>query len=116
MKLIIDTRSNEKTIIALVVDGKRMEESLQTNHVHSQAVLPLIEKLLKENNFSLKDIKQVEVPVDSGSYTGRRVGAAIATTLGILLNIPVNAMRSPAQIHIPYEKDTWTSLLSCTVT
>ena len=116
MKLIIDTRSNEKTIIALVVDGKRMEESLQTNHTHSQAVLPLIEKIITQQHISLSDITYIEVPVDTGSYTGRRVGAAIATTLGILLNIPVNAMRSPAQIHIPYEKDTWTSLLSCTVT
>jgi len=110
MKLIIDTRSNEKTIIALVVGGKRMEQSLQTNHAHSQAVLPLIEKILKENNFFLKDITQIEVPVDTGSYTGRRVGVAIATTLGLLLKIPVNTMKSPAQIHIPYEKDKWNSL------
>jgi len=107
IKLIIDTRSNEKTIIALVVDGKRMEESLQTNHVHSQAVLPLIEKILSEHKLSLKDITNIEVPVDSGSYTGRRVGAAIATTLGILLNIPVNTLKSPTQINIPYGKDMW---------
>ncbi len=116
MKLIIDTRSNEKTIIALVVDGKRTEKSLQTNHIHSQAVLPLIEKLLRAEHISLKDIKQIEVPVDSGSYTGRRVGAAIATTLGYLLNIPVNSLKSPVQIHIPYGKDKWNSLLSCSVT
>ena len=107
MKLIIDTRSNEKTIIALVVDGKRMEESLQTNHVHSQAVLPLIEKLLKENNFSLKDIKQVEVPVDTGSYTGRRVGAAIAQTLGTLLSISVNGKQAGSSIEILYDTDKW---------
>ncbi len=107
MKLIIDTRSNEKTVIAIVIDKKRIKESLQTNHAHSQAVLPLIEKILSEHKLSLKDITNIEVPVDSGSYTGRRVGAAIATTLGYLLNIPVNAMKSPAQIDIPYGKDKW---------
>lgn len=107
MKLIIDTRSNEKTIIALVMGGKRMEESLQTNHVHSQAVLPLIEKLLKENNYSLKDITQIEVPVDFGSYTGRRVGVAIAQALGTLLSVPVNGKSAASLVEIPYDADKW---------
>lgn len=105
--LIIDTRSNEKTVITLVIQGKKREVSLQTNHIHSQAVLPLIEKLLARQHLSLGDIRQIEVPVDTGSYTGRRVGVAIATTLGYLLNIPVNTLKSPAQIHIPYGKDKW---------
>ncbi len=107
MKLIIDTRSNEKTIIILVVDGKRIEESLQTNHVHSQAVLPLIEKILSEHKLSLKDITNVEVPINSGSYTGRRVGVAIAQTLGTFLSIPVNGKRTTSSIKIPYDTDKW---------
>jgi len=107
MKLIIDTRSNEKTIIALVVDGKRMEESLQTNHTHSQAVLPLIEKILSEHKLSLKDITNIEVPVDTGSYTGRRVGAAIAQTLGTLLSISVNGKQAGSSIEILYDTDKW---------
>ncbi|MFH1295332.1 MAG: hypothetical protein ABIH84_02020 [bacterium] len=105
--LIIDTRSNEKTIITLVSDGKKMEESLHTHNTHSQAVLPLIEKLLAREHLSPSDIKQIEVPVDTGSFTGRRVGAAIATSLGLLLKVPVNTMKSPAQIDIPYGKDKW---------
>jgi tRNA A37 threonylcarbamoyladenosine modification protein TsaB len=107
MKLIIDTRSNEKTIIALVVNGKRIEESLQTNHVHSQAVLPLIEKILSEHKFSLKDITNIEVPVDTGSYTGRRVGVAIAQALGRLLSVPVNGKPVNQPITIPYDTDKW---------
>ena len=107
MKLIIDTRSNEKTIIALVVDGKKMEESLQTNHTHSQAVLPLIEKILSEHKLSLKDITNIEVPVDTGSYTGRRVGAAIAQTLGTLLSISVNGKQAGSSIEILYDTDKW---------
>ncbi|EKD67227.1 MAG: Inactive metal-dependent protease-like protein [uncultured bacterium] len=107
MKLIIDTRSNEKTIIALVVDGKRMEESLQTNHTHSQAVLPLIEKIITQQHISLSDITYIEVPVDTGSYTGRRVGAAIAQTLGTLLSISVNGKQAGSSIEILYDTDKW---------
>ena len=107
MKLIIDTRSNEKTIIALVVDGKKMEESLQTNHTHSQAVLPLIEKIITQQHISLSDITHIEVPVDTGSYTGRRVGAAIAQTLGTLLSISVNGKQAGSSIEILYDTDKW---------
>ena len=103
--LIIDTRSNEKTIITLVSDGKKMEESLHTHNTHSQAVLPLIEKLLAREHLSPSDIKQIEVPVDSGSYTGRRVGVAVAQMLGTLLSIPVNGKRASHPVEIPYDTD-----------
>ena len=105
--LIIDTRSNEKTVITLVSDGMKTEESLQTNHAHSQAVLPLIEKLLARKHFVLGDIRNIEVPVDTGSYTGRRVGAAIAQTLGTLLSIPVNGKPANQTVEIPYDTDRW---------
>lgn len=107
VKLIIDTRSNEKTIITLVSQGKKRKESLQTNHLHSQAVLPLIEKLLKAEHLSPSDIRQIEVPVDTGSFTGRRVGVAIAQTLSTLLSIPVNQSHPSTPIDIVYESDKW---------
>jgi len=105
--LIIDTRNNGKTVITLVSDGKSIKESLQTDHTHSQAVLPLIEKLLETHNVSLKDITRIEVPVDAGSYTGRRVGVAIAQTFGMLLSIPVNGKPAAESVDIPYDTNKW---------
>lgn len=105
--LIIDTRSSVKTIITLISDGKKKETSLQTDQKHSQAVLPLIEKILTEQHLSLRDITHIEVPVDTGSYTGRRVGVAIAQTLGTLLSVPVNGKRANRPIEIPYDTNRW---------
>lgn len=107
VRLIIDTRSNEKTIITLVIDGKKAEESLHSDHAHSQAVLPLIEKLLTKKHLATSDITQIEVPVDTGSYTGRRVGVAIAQTLGTLLSVPVNGKPANQPVEIPYDTDRW---------
>lgn len=105
--LIIDTRSSVKTVITLVSDGKKKEVSIQTNQKHSQAVLPLIEKLLFEQHLTPSDITRIEVSVDTGSYTGRRVGVAIAQTLAFLLHIPVNGENASEPIDISYKEDKW---------
>lgn len=105
--LIIDTRSNEETVITFIYNGKEIKESVQTHHAHSQAVLPLIEKVLSGRHLSLHDITYIEVPVDTGSYTGRRVGVAIARTLGVLLSVPVNGKRADHPIEIPYDTNKW---------
>ena len=43
----------------------------------------------------LLDITEIEVHTGPGSFTGLRVGIAVATTLGKLLNIPVNGQIDP---------------------
>lgn len=105
--LIIDTRSAVETTVSLMYEGKETKKTIPTNHAHSQAVLPLIEQILTEQHVSLKNITHIEVSIDSGSYTGRRVGAAIAQVLGSLLHVPVNLRDASQPIDIPYGKDKW---------
>lgn len=83
-KLFIDTSSNQKTIVQL--DGKKLEKD--SSVWHSQVVLPMIKKLLGKKG--LKSIKEVEVNTGPGSFTGLRVGVAIAQALSYALRIPVN--------------------------
>jgi tRNA threonylcarbamoyladenosine biosynthesis protein TsaB len=93
MKLFIDTSSNEKTIVRL--DDKEMVSDSRLRH--SQVVIPQIQKLLKSSKKTLADISEIEVNVGPGSFTGLRVGAAIANALGFALNIPVNG-KNPASL------------------
>lgn len=93
MKLYIDTSSNQKTVVRLGDQELVRDSSVW----RSQAVLPMIEKLLKAQKKTLKDLTEIEVedgsrpPVGGqGSFTGLRVGAAIASALGFALGIPVN--------------------------
>jgi len=69
---------------------KRREESRQAS---SQTLLPTIDALLKDSKLSLGDIAQIKVHTGPGSYTGLRVGVAIANALGKLLGIPVNGVK-----------------------
>ncbi len=93
MKLYIDTRDNSKTIIGLGKD--RLEEPVGANR--SQQVLFLINQLLAQETKSLKDITEIKVETGPGSFTGLRVGIAVANTLGWVLQVPVNDKNKSAE-------------------
>lgn len=106
LHLIIDSRSLNETTVTLEGDAVRKTETISNSSRHSQVILPLIEKLTADT-CRLSDITAVYVRTDSGSFTGRRVGAAIAEMLGALLHIPVNDMPPGTSLEIPYEEDKW---------
>lgn len=83
-KLFIDTSSNKQTVVRL--DDKELVKD--SSVWHSQVVLPMIKKLVGKDG--LKKIKEIEVNTGPGSFTGLRVGVAIAQALGYALQIPIN--------------------------
>lgn len=87
--LSIDTSQSEKTVVGLTGIGlnKKHQQSRKTS---SQTLLPIIDSLLKESGLTLEGITEIKVHTGPGSYTGLRVGVAVANTLGRLLEIPVN--------------------------
>lgn len=89
-EIIIDTSDNKRVKVGLSVDGKEDTLEQESTTWKSQAVLPLIDKLLKKYGIRLQDVTHIQVNEGPGSFTGLRVGAAIANTLGVWLGIPVN--------------------------
>lgn len=97
--LYIDTSDSSKTIIGL--DEKRWE--FETKEHKSQQLLSLIDKITKNGNL-IDKIDAVEVNLGPGSFTGLRIGLAVANTLGFTLDIPVNGKR---QLVLPkYEEES----------
>lgn len=89
----IDTSNNKKIVIALNNNGIVKELGSESILLKSEAALPLIDKLLKENKLNLDELDGIEVDTGPGSYTGLRVGVAIANTLGNFLKIPINGKK-----------------------
>ena len=89
MKLFIDTSDSQKTIVGL--DDQRLEKP--TGIDKSQQTLGLINQILKKNKKKVTDITEIEVNLGPGSFTGLKVGVAIANALGFALDIPVNGRR-----------------------
>lgn len=90
MILSINTKDQKVVRVVLKKGGKVVEELLEENEYGSQVLLPLITKLLKKHKLDFKDLKGIELETGPGSYTGLKVGAAVANALGFSLNIPVN--------------------------
>jgi tRNA threonylcarbamoyladenosine biosynthesis protein TsaB len=94
LTLFIDTSDMNTAKIAIERAGKKYEKTSQSRIMKSQMILPLIEELLGEKTLTLSDITAITVVTGPGSFTGLRVGIAIANTLSKLLNIPVNGKKA----------------------
>ena len=91
MKLYLDSTDNKKVVIRL--DG---EESVnEYDSPREQDVLFFLNSLLEKKNKSLDDVTDVEVNPGPGSFTGSRIGVAIANALAFALKIKVNGRPPP---------------------
>ncbi len=98
MILSIDSTNRDKIIVSL--DGIQI---IEEQKLGSQVLLPLIVKILKKQKANFKDISEIKVETGPGSFTGTRVGTAVANALGFALNIPVNGKKGKIAEPI-YEK------------
>ncbi len=91
--LHIDT--SQASLVSVILDtprGQFKKESQQK--FGSQALLSSIVEVLKEAGIEMKDLIEVKVATGPGSYTGLKVGVAVANALGFSLDIPVNDKKS----------------------
>jgi tRNA threonylcarbamoyladenosine biosynthesis protein TsaB len=78
LTLALDT-STRTGSIALGLDGEVLAESrLSVRAVHSESVLPEIDRLFESAGFGPADIRRVVVGSGPGSFTGVRIAAALA--------------------------------------
>ena len=91
--LIIDTADNKKNTVGLKIDNKEylLTENIPSNR--EQVILLMIDKILKKYKVEPEDLSAIQINVGPGSYTGLRVGLAIANTLSFALKIPVNGKK-----------------------
>jgi tRNA threonylcarbamoyladenosine biosynthesis protein TsaB len=91
-------------ILAVETSGKTFSAALNEDtitvascyyeygHIHSQIIIPAIERLLKDTNNSIESIDKFAVSVGPGSFTGIRVGMTAIKTFAQILNKPVTGV------------------------
>lgn len=90
--IFIDTSDNQKAIVILKIGNKQYRKEVKGER-KSQIVLSLIDEILKKNKLKLADLSGIEVNTGPGSFTGVRIGVAIANALGFVLKIPINGKK-----------------------
>jgi len=89
MKLYIDTSDSLETKVGL--DGKIYK--LKNKDHKSQRLLSFIDEVLKKEKKTIKDVKEIDINLGPGSFTGLRVGLSVANALSWALDIPLNGER-----------------------
>ncbi len=91
--LFINSSDSKEIVIGLEIDGKKYLLKHKVDSKKAQAILPLIEKILKKYSLRIEDINSISVNTGPGSFTGLRIGISIANTLRFSLKIPVNGKK-----------------------
>lgn len=87
-KLVIDTADNKELKVGIddnISSFKQTEISMK-----AEDALDKIESVLEKKNIKLLDVTEVEVNRGPGSFTGLKVGCAIANALAFSLSVSVN--------------------------
>lgn len=88
---ILAIESASVTASCAVADDEKVlgEYTLRHKKTHSEKLMPLIEDLMQELGLKLNDIDVIAVSQGPGSYTGLRIGAAIAKSLAFAADIKI---------------------------
>lgn len=90
--LAIDTTTNLLTIALYKDDAVLTTHSVYMERGQGEALMPLLKKLFESVGCSLKELDMIVSAVGPGSFTGVRIGLAVARGLGLALNVPVKGV------------------------
>ena len=91
--LFIDTHDSLITI-SLVNENDIITKTKESTYAHAVYLMPMIKSMFKENNLTVKDIKNIVAVNGPGSFTGLRIGLSVAKTMAYSLNVPIYLISS----------------------
>ncbi len=80
--LAINTAFMTANLALQTSDGKIVLRDIDAKSKHSENVLKTIDEMCQETNTNILDVGTVAVVVGPGSFTGLRIGTAVAKALG----------------------------------
>ena len=90
MKILAIESSGSSLSIAISENSNIVTEYFyNAGKIHSDVLVPLVEKIVKDAKWELKDIDKFAVSCGPGSFTGIRVAMSVIKTLAQTLNKPV---------------------------
>ncbi|CCV63696.1 Putative glycoprotease, peptidase M22 family [Alteracholeplasma palmae J233] len=102
-QLIFDVATDTQIVI-YAVDSKIITKEIRVGKKdHAAYMIPLIDKVLKENNLTIKQIDQIIVGSGPGSYTGIRVAVMTAKMLSYTNQIDLYEISSLNLLTSGYE-------------
>lgn len=102
------------TASVALLSGNTLLGEYTTNYkkTHSETLLPMVEALLEQCDFSMDAVDAIAVAAGPGSFTGVRIASSTAKGLGFVHNLPIISV--PTVNALAYNLST-SSLLVCPI-
>lgn len=89
MKLLAIETSTELGSLAIWRDGEVLRRRCPAGVAHSDTLLPLIQRMLRESALGFSDLDGIAFAAGPGAFTGLRVACAVAQGLALAHGLPV---------------------------
>jgi len=90
MKYLFIDSATATLVVAIVIDGEiTYMYNKQTGKNMSSVIMPVVEEAFKKSKIKPENLDKIFVANGPGSFTGIRVGLAVAKTMAWSLNIPI---------------------------
>lgn len=90
MKILSLSTSSNIATVAISEDVTCIKElNINVPKTHSETLVPLIDKLLKDTNLKLSEVNLIACDIGPGSFTGIRIGISTVKAIAQSLNIPI---------------------------
>lgn len=83
-------------------------ESVDMERGHAEAIMPMIERVVRSSRVDFEDMERIVTTVGPGSFTGLRVGIAAARGIGLASDKPVVGVSTLDALTAPYVTETET--------
>ncbi len=107
VRLALETATDRLCVAAAAPGAEPVERTLEGARRHASGLSPLVERVLAEAGASLRGVEVVVVADGPGSFTGLRVGAAVAKALargGVRLMAAPSLLARAAAVARPGER------------
>src|ERR1700728_4969033 len=115
--LAIDTSCGAASVA--IVEGGRAEPlaamSRPMTRGHADALAPMVEEAMRGVEGGFPSLARIAVAMGPGSFTGIRVGLAMARAMGLALAIPVVGVSTLAAFAAPLLSEPRTGIIAVTI-
>ncbi|TAN48108.1 MAG: tRNA (adenosine(37)-N6)-threonylcarbamoyltransferase complex dimerization subunit type 1 TsaB [Methylococcaceae bacterium] len=106
MKILALDTATEACSAALFVDGQVLERYRLAPREHTALILPMLDELLAESGFSIKEMDGLGFGRGPGAFTGVRIAAGVAQGIAFGVDLPVVPVSTLAALALQVFDET----------